>query len=248
VGLAGRGCSRIGPLWGLGGVDLGPRMAHIRQRRNPLLLNPIEGLTFHEDRHLYRYKGEWLSTSISQVTDVDLKPAQRAAFEKYKDGPDGWKIRGETIHKCLHLHLTGQPQAYDDKWSPWVETLLTDKVFQGVTTLASEYQLCLRTDTESIGGTLDFLLAYDDDPSFRILGDLKTVSSAKGVSSRKPNLGQLGGYLRMLQMHHPSLYVSQCITVVSGPEKVKVREHDPQECLDAWDAALARYQALQFDF
>lgn len=223
-------------------------MTHIRQIRKPPLLNPIEGLTFNEDRHLYRYQGEWLQTSISQVTDVDLKPAQRTAFEKYKHGPDGWAARGAAIHKCLNLHLLNQPQVYDDRWAPWVETLLTDKVFQNVTTLASEYSVCQRTDTESIGGTLDFLLAYDDDPSFLILGDLKTVSSAKGVSSRKPNLAQLGGYCKMLQIHWPKLHISQCVTVVSGPEKVKVREHDPQECLDAWEAALARWKALQPDW
>ena len=154
------------------GVAEGLRMAHIHQTRNPqFLLNPIEGLSFHEDRHLYRYQGEWLQASISQVTDVDLKPAQRTAFEKYKHGPDGWAARGSAIHKCLSLHLLNEPQAYEDRWSPWVETLLTHKVFQNVTTLASEYSVCQRTDTESIGGTLDFLLAYEDDPSFRILGD-----------------------------------------------------------------------------
>jgi hypothetical protein len=38
------------------------------------------------------------------------------------------------------------------------------------------------------------------------------------------------------------------VTVVSGPEKVKVREHDPQECLDAWEAALDRWKALQPDW
>ena len=212
------------------------------------MLDPISELSFDSKRHLYSYKGEWLAHSVSAVTGVDITPQQRAGFEKYKHGPDGWAIRGQTIHDCLAKHLNGDCQIYDNKWSPWVETLLEDDLFKNVNLMASEYSLCLRNSSHSIGGTLDFLISYADDPTFLILGDLKTVSSKKAVSSRKAAASQLGGYLAMLNHHWPKIYISQCVTVISGPEKTKVIEQEPDECLEAWRGALTRFDALQPDF
>ena len=120
---------------------------------------------------------------------IDITPVQRAAFEKYKHGTDG-RLE-EAIHAAMRLHLLNEPQVYDDKWSPWVETLLKDSIFQGIELMASEYPLCLRSSTQSIGGTLDALWKLDIETDhvgspFVVLADLKTVSSAKAVSSRKP--------------------------------------------------------------
>ncbi len=212
------------------------------------MVDPIPELSFDSKRHLYSLNGEWLAHSVSTVTGVDITPQQRAGFEKYKHGPDGWAIRGKKIHDCLDKHLKGVPQSYDDKWAPWVETLLEDDLFKCVNLMASEYSLCLRDNSHSIGGTLDFLISYTDDPGFVILGDLKTVSRKTAVSSRKPATAQLGGYLTMINQHLPNIYVSQCVTVVSGPDKCKVIKQEPDECLEAWRGALARFDALQPDF
>ena len=211
------------------------------------MLDPIPELSFDSKRHLYSYKGEWLAHSVSAVTGVDITPQQRAGFEKYKHGPDGWAIRGQTIHDCLAKHLNGDCQIYDEKWAPWVETLLEDDLFKNVNLMASEYSLCLRDSSHSVGGTLDFLISYSDD-DFYVLGDLKTVSSKKAVSSRKAATAQLGGYLAMLNHHWPKLYISQCLTVISGPGKLKIIEQEPDECLEAWRGALTRFDALQPDF
>ena len=211
------------------------------------MFDPIPELSFDSKRHLYFYKGEWLAHSVSVVTGVDITPQQRAGFEKYKHGPDGWAVRGKTIHDCLDKHLKGEPQIYDDKWSPWVETLLEDDLFKNVGLMASEYSLCLRNNSHSIGGTLDFLISYSDD-DFYILGDLKTVSSKKAVSCRKAATAQLGGYIAMLNHHWPKIYISQCVTVVSGPGRCRVIKQEPDKCLEAWRGALARFDALQPDF
>lgn len=216
------------------------------------MLKPIPDLVVDEKNHGYRYKGEWLATSVSEVTGIDITPVQRAAFEKYKHGPDGWAARGEAIHAAMRLHLLDEPQVYDDKWSPWVETLLEDSIFQGIELMASEYPLCLRSNTQSIGGTLDALWKLDIETEhvgspFVVLADLKTVSSAKAVSSRKPATAQLGGYASMLASHG-LCSVTQCVTIVSGPSKCKVIREDVQDCLDAWDEALGKYNALQPDW
>lgn len=134
------------------------------------MLDPIPELSFDSKRHLYSYKGEWLAHSVSAVTGVDITPQQRAGFEKYKHGPDGWAIRGQTIHDCLDKHLRGEPQIYDDKWSPWVETLLEDDLFKNVNLMASEYSLCLRNSSHSIGGTLDFFDQLRRRPNVSDLG------------------------------------------------------------------------------
>ncbi len=83
-----------------------------------------------------------------------------------------------------------------------------------------------------------------------ILGDLKTVSSAKAVSSRKPATGQCGAYVKMLMQHYPQIVVSQCVTVVSGPNKVKVIKQEPENCINAWEEAYGLHQAKSaaFDF
>lgn len=227
-------------------------MDHVGQQRNPLMLNPIPDLVVDEANHGYWYRGEWLATSVSEVTGIDITPVQRAAFEKYKHGPDGWAARGDAIHKAMNKHLLDEPQVYDDKWSPWVETLLEDDIFKGINLMASEYPLCLRSDTNSIGGTLDALWSLDIDDGgvgspFVVLADLKTVSSKKAVSSRKPATSQLGGYAEML-LSHGLTAVTECVTIISGPGKCKVIREDPQDCIDSWREQLGRYNALQPDW
>ena len=211
-----------------------------------MVLDPIPDLTFLEASHSYQYKGNWLAATVSQVTSAELTPIQRASIERYRQGPDGWEARGNAVHKCLEQHLLGNPQVYDDKWAPWVETMLSDDFFSNVTTLASEYAVVLNAGSQHVGGTVDFILAYEDDPTFVILGDLKTVSSAKGVASRKKATEQLGGYA--LALEQAGIFVTQCVTAVSGPGKFKVKEQTPDECITAWREAWGRYEALQPDW
>ena len=84
-----------------------PRLQRIRNPFVRQLLDPVPGLEFYPLIHRYRYKGEWLPYSVTQVIDHDLKPFLRAQFEKTKDGPDGWKARGDAVHKAVsYTHLT----------------------------------------------------------------------------------------------------------------------------------------------
>ena len=164
-------------------------------------------------------------------------------------GPNGWQARGQAIHQALEHHLRGEPQIHDERWNPWLDALLDDSLFKGVETLATEYRVVDRFN--SVAGSFDFLLRYKDDPRFVILGDLKTVSSKKAVSSRKPGTAQLGAYTKMLEQWKPSLQVVECVTVVSGPGKTKVIRQSPQDdCIPAWEEAWGRFQATQpeFDF
>ena len=226
-------------------------MPIVGAERNPLMLDPVPELEFHEGLHRYRWRGEWLAHNVSDVLDVDMTPFKRAMIDKYKDGPDGWAARGTAIHKALELHLQNEPQIVDDKWSPWLDPLLDDPFFKGVETLATEYRVMDRY--KSLGGSFDFLIRLKEEglePSKQlvILGDLKTVSSKKAIAARKPATAQLGAYSSLLSLCQPSITVGMCVTVVSGPEKCKVIKQDPEECLEAWEEAWGKFQATQPDF
>ena len=212
---------------------------------NPLLLDPIAELDFYEDQHRYRWRGNWILNNVSDVLSGDLTPYAKAQIEKTKHGPDGWLVRGETIHRSLDRYLRGEVDMHDDRWSPWIDALTDDTLFKGIETLATEYRVVDRYN--SVAGSFDFLISSDAGTS---LGDLKTVSSRKAVSSRKPATAQLGAYVKMLQQWQPKLMVTQCVTVVSGPERCRVIREDPEDCINAWEEAWGRFQAKQaaYDF
>ena len=221
-------------------------MPRLRRIRNPFvrqLLDPVPGLEFYPLIHRYRLFGEWLPYNVSKVLSFDMSPSQRAAIERTKDGPDGWAERGRTIHRVLcDEYLLGHDSLYDEKWAPWIEPLLDEPLFKGVETLATEYAVCDKI--KRIGGSLDFLLRDDKRV---ILGDLKTVSSKKGVSSRRPATAQLQAYRSFLSVHEPSLLVTDLVTVVCGPDRTKVISSDP-EGWQEWEDAWGRFNATLPDF
>ena len=213
---------------------------------NPLLLEPIPELDFFEDQHRYRWRNNWILENVSDVLQGELNAFAKKKIEETKHGEDGWLVRGRTIHRSLDRYLRGEVDMHDDKWSPWIDALLGDELFQGIETLATEFRVVDRFN--SVAGSFDFLIKQRD--GLTILGDLKTVSSAKAVSGRKAATGQCGAYVKMLQQHYPRIQVAQCVTVVSGPDKVKVIKEEPEDCINAWEEAYGRHQAryAAFDF
>ena len=208
------------------------------------MLDPIPDLEFFPDAHRYRWRSDWVLHNVSEVVSHDLSPFAKDAMEKHRHGPDGWELRGRVLHRVLQAHLENQPSVYEDRWDPWIEPLLSDPLFQGIETLATEYLLVDRY--RSVAGSCDFVIRYKDDPTFVILGDLKTVSSKKAVSSRKSPLAQLGAYARMCMQFNPKVRITECVTVISGPEKCKVRRHSPEDdCIPAWEECWGKFQALQ---
>lgn len=176
-----------------------------------------------------------------------MPAAQRAAIERTKEGPDGWEIRGRTLHRVLERHLLGEPDIVDDRWTPWIEPLLDQPLFKGVEVLAVEYPICDKI--KRVGGSLDFLLRpTDPDDNRVILGDLKTVSSKKGVSSRKPATAQLAAYQSMLASLHPRLMITDLVTVVCGPERTRIINSDAETAWQQWEEAWGRFHATQPDF
>ena len=224
-----------------------PRLQRIRKSFVRQLLDPVPGLEFYELQHKYRLDGEWLPYNVSTVLSWDMPAAQRAAIERTKEGPDGWEIRGRTLHRVLERHLLGEPDIVDDRWTPWIEPLLDQPLFKGVEVLAVEYPICDKI--KRVGGSLDFLLRpTDPDDNRVILGDLKTVSSRQGVSSRKPATAQLAAYQSMLASLHPRLMITDLVTVVCGPERTRIINSDAETAWQHWEDAWGRFHATQPDF
>jgi hypothetical protein len=205
------------------------------------MLEPIPGLQFFEEQHRYMYNGEWLAHNVSDIVDMDMTPFKRSMIAKYKDGEDGWAIRGKTIHDYAEAWLNGKDVEIPEKWKDWIEALRGEKFFEGAETLATEYRVV--DEAKSCAGSLDFLLRKNGTI---YVGDLKTVSSKKAVSGRKFCDVQLGAYASMLACQ--GVYAEMAVMVVVGPEKVKVIEQSVGNCLEAWSNAWGKFQLLQPQF
>ena len=193
------------------------------------MLNPIEHLKFYELWHRYRYRGNWLARSVTQMLSFDLTDEAKHWIDVTKDGPNGWKIRGETMHKILENKLRGKEQKIEDRWRDWSDPLVDCDVFRGAEVMATEYRLC--EPSKSLGGSFDFLL-YKPSGEI-IIGDLKTKSKS-GFRRCKAATAQLGAYTAMMQNRHPSIVIDSCVTVVSGPGECRVISEDPAKCVETW--------------
>tara|TARA_R110002072_G_scaffold101337_1_gene223176 strand:- start:677 stop:1327 length:651 start_codon:yes stop_codon:yes gene_type:complete len=216
-------------------------MPILHPERNPLMLDPIPELEFFKDEHRYRWRGEWLAHSVSDVLDVELTPFKRAMIEKYKHGPDGWAIRGETIHEYLDGYLKGGRPPVPEKWDKWIDALLDEDFFGEAEVIATEYRVV--DPLKNCAGSFDFLVRKN---GLIQIGDLKTVSSKKAVAARKPATAQLGAYSSFLARQ--GVYPDVAVTIVVGPEKVKVVEQSVGTCLEAWEEAWGKFQATQPQF
>ena len=222
-------------------------MAHDETTAN-LMLESDPLITFHETIHRYQYGDHWMINSVTRVID-DLTAEARERIAATKDGPDGWEIRGNTVHAALEQHLlklAGRdvaPIEFDERWTPWIEPMVNHWIWDGCTVEAVELRLC--DPQKSLGGSLDFIIK--DENGRRILADAKSVSSAKAVETRKPADQQLGGYLQMLIDSH-QYGVEQCGTLVVGPGVTRMKPSNPDDCLAAWLDAWMKFDAQQPDF
>lgn len=204
------------------------------------LLQPLERLTFHEAAHRYAWDGEWLPWSVTQIVS-DLTPEAKAQIDATKDGPDGWAIRGTTVHSCLEAFLLGEAELNPGDFGDWTQPLLDHWLWKDCEVLAVEYRLV--DPIKRVAGSFDALIKTAQGTT--CLLDLKTVKTAPAAKSRKPALSQLGAYVSMLAVHHPYLTIDRCATVISGPGTTVVKTSEVDACVAAWEDAWGRHQAEQ---
>ena len=202
---------------------------------------------FDEGKHRYAYDGVWIHNSVTRVID-DLTPQARAQIAATKDGPDGWAARGNSVHAALEqflLHRAGERKdglVYDEKWAPYIDPLLDHWLWEDCIVEAVELRLC--DPSKSLGGSLDFIIT--DKTGQTVLGDLKTVKTAKAADLRKPAEKQLGAYASLVNDTY-GLWIDKCVTVIASPGKTVVKTSKPDDCLAAWLDSWDRFNALQPD-
>ena len=207
-----------------------------------MLLDPIPGLEFNEAAHRYRYKGEWLPHSVTQIAS----PKTQADMERInatKDGPDGWAARGNAVHAALEKHVLGESVVYDTRWGDWINPLCDFWMFQKHKVFATEHALV--STKWRVAGAFDGLI--ETAKGSLVLYDLKTTTTAKAAKTREAARAQLGAYSLML-IDNYDIVVDRCVTVVSGPGVVEVKTDVPNECHCAWLDAYDNWKLLQPDW
>ena len=205
------------------------------------MLKPLDGLSFYPEPHRYRYKGKWLSHSVTGVIGHDMSQAKRAAINFYKEGPKGWAARGTALHLVLENLLTGNEIKEDEPWENWILPLQECELFEDSETIAVEYALC--DPKKSLGGSFDFLIKTKQGEN--ILGDLKTCSSKRAAQTREPANEQLGAYALMMEKHHPRIKIDKCCTLVLGPHIANVHTAKTDKCVEAWRDKWDIFQLTQ---
>ena len=202
----------------------------------------LEPLPIYRDEEKHKYfwepTNEWLNYSTTECCN-NKTPEALANIERYRHGPNGWEIRGKTVHHCLETKMLGNEPADAGDFTEWVEPLLNDPFWENFEPWAVEYMLC---DLEkSVGGQLD-LLGYDHESDRLMLIDLKSQSKSGRTYSTN---AQLGSYVDALKKHH-GLEVDICKTVWAKPGKTTIGDDQPvDECLNAWHEAWDRFLEKQ---
>lgn len=201
------------------------------------LLAPIGDLDFCPKAHRYRYKGQWLSVSvtaaISDLSDTALKHIEATRHV--------WEPRGNAVHSALEKHLLQEQPDDCSDYQEWIEPMLDCWLWKGSDVMGVEMRLV--DPVKMVAGSTDFILRTQQGTL--VIGDLKTVGSSHAVKSRKPADAQLGAYTSMLAFSHPNIVIEKCATVVSGPGICVVKDSDPRYCIEAWEDAWMAYQAKQ---
>ena len=187
---------------------------------------------------------EWVLDNVSEVCSDELTPFAKQRIEETKFGPDGWLLRGQTIHRCWEANLLNQPFVLN-RWDAWLDPLFDEPLFKGSETLATEFRLVDRYN--NVAGSFDFLIKSDAGIT------LEEGSQDGGIPQ-----GRLGAQAcnpaaegQMLGQHFPKIRIDRCVTVVGGPERCRVITEDPQECVEAWEEAffgVYRAKRPSFDF
>ncbi len=209
-------------------------------RTIPKSLPPISGLTFDEAAHRYHLEGHgWITVSTTSVLSAGDSQDKKDRIAQTKHI---WEPRGNTVHACLEAHLLGAAQLNPGDYADWVDPLLAHPLFTKYRAIAVEHRLYGLWSRLTYAGSLDFLLT---DGERLLLGDLKTLSSARGKT--RDISGQLGAYCIAIEQHY-GLFVDACIGVFSKPGSVDVTTYTPDQCTESWTRAVERYEMQQLPF
>jgi len=202
-------------------------------------LKPLP-ITFNEEAHRYQWEptGQWLNHSVTQVCKGTKDPW---AMKRIMETKHIWEPRGKSVHLALETFLkTGDPGQYPEEYAEWIEPLVGHSVWETYEAVACEYRLA--DISRNIAGAFDALLRRKDDHNQLVLVDLKT--QGKPDSSPYDVSTQLGGYVAMLGLHWPSLYVQKAGVLWSRPGATTLQKVDVDEAVIEWQGARDAFLML----
>lgn len=152
-----------------------------------------------------------------------------------------WEPRGKSVHLALETFLkTGDPGQYPEEYAEWIEPLVGHSVWETYEAVACEYRLA--DISRNIAGAFDALLRRKDDHNQLVLVDLKT--QGKPDASPYDVSTQLGGYVAMLGLHWPKLYVQKAGVLWSRPGATTLQKVDVDEAVIEWQGARDAFLML----
>lgn len=197
------------------------------------MLAPVKDLEFFPDSHRYRFRGDWIKYSITQVVS-DKSDAQLAQIMRTKHV---WEPRGNSVHAALENFLLDAHPGDMGDYAEWIEPLVSHRMWDRWEPAAVEMRLV--DPRHSIAGSLDCILRNKDDGR-HVLADLKTLGSSHAKT--RDISPQLGGYLNLADQcapHFPD--ITRCIGIWARPGAVELTTYETQDCITNYLAARSLF-------
>ena len=203
-------------------------------------LDPIQGLEFNEEQHVYTFNGKPVPASVTSICSFDMDDRARERIESTRDD---WEPRGNHLHAMCEQWWLGAAQLDPGPYAEWSDALFDHPLFKNYSPLAVEHRFVDKRGRYA--GSCDFIIQGPgkDGKDRVLLCDLKTKRST--TSKVGDHRKQLGAYVRMCNQHYPTLIIDKCVIVNSFPGRVDLTVHDPDECVAAWDEQWGKYEAWQ---
>ena len=216
--------------------------------KNPPVVHPfdltiqeIPCLEFFEDIHKYRYKGEWVPYSMTQVCKGN-DSFFKNTLQLPEDHPERVKLqkalhRGTTVHSALEAFNRGQlvPDETSD-YQDWITPCINDVFWERWKPVPGGIELSLYDPRFKIAGKLDVIL-QNQETGLLALADYKT----QGKRDAPPyNIrSQLGGYCNLADQMPETrgLGISQCFAIWVRPGKTEFQPIDAESCITEYLAS-----------
>ena len=215
-------------------------------------VDPIPELEFFEEQHAYRYQGEWIPFSMTQVckgnntyfSDTQALP---------DDHPDKIRLnealtRGSAVHDFMEAWAKGETLP-EHPYIDWTNSCISDPFWDRWSPVSGGVELSLIDPRPQfrIAGRCDIILRNTETGELA-MADYKTQSSRQ---SRPYNVKpQLGGYLNLCDQHANTrhLGINRCFAIWIRPGNTHFQPLDGEDCIQEYLAARKTFFDQQPSF
>ena len=210
----------------------------------------IQGLEFFEDIHRYRFNGEWVPYSMTQVCK-----GRNNYFEETKrlpdDNPEKLRLlnaisRGDFVHLQLERFNKGEPYDYGS-YGDWVRSCVESDFWDRWEPVPGGVELAVYDPRFKIAGKLD-LIVRNKESGMYALCDYKTQSRR---DSKPYNIRpQLGGYCNLMDQmpEHRHYGIEKYFAIWVRPGNTEFQPLPSDDCIQQYLAARDVFFSYYPDF